>query len=497
MGFKNMQQQKRIAIDGIEWDLKITRNMSFWHQWISSYGHYHCMKDFGVNSPLHELAVTFNSTETHIFISEPNYSLYNAAFLRAVASKRKVDALEKKYYQYAKNLLVALNECDKKLNIKNWRRFVKEYTRYCPGLFITVSIGRVLSELLGQKLEKIGMDNNKIAETIASITYPAKHTPLFLSQLELLKIGARLQTRKISGQTKNRLLAKWFKKYQHIPVNFCEEPWTMNDARAQLKAVMQKVALKEITILKKEHQGKIKAARARLKLINDKEVSLLAYAIATGTSLNEFRKGIFSKVSLGYRGIFRRVAQMADLNNWRDCFYLCAEEMGKIIKGEKIDVKKLILERRAVAFIPTAKGEIKFLSASDIKKLADHINFILGKNKIEITAPGGIIKGFSASKGLAEGVVKVVLSSKDFDKLRPGEILVTTMTSVDFVPVMKRAAAFVTNESGITSHASIVAREMNKPCIIGTKIATKVLHDGDLVEVDANQGVVRKISPLS
>lgn len=62
-----------------------------------------------------------------------------------------------------------------------------------------------------------------------------------------------------------------------------------------------------------------------------------------------------------------------------------------------------------------------------------------------------------------------------------------------FMPAMKKAVAFVTDEGGITSHAAIIAREMKKPCIIGTKIATKVLRDGDLVEVDANKGIVRKI----
>lgn len=100
------------------------------------------------------------------------------------------------------------------------------------------------------------------------------------------------------------------------------------------------------------------------------------------------------------------------------------------------------------------------------------------------------IRGFSASKGRVRGTVKVVISSKDFHKVERGDILVAIMTSVDFISVMKRAAAFVTNEGGITSHASIVSREMGKPCIIGTKIATKVLQDGDLVEVDAERGVV-------
>ena len=65
------------------------------------------------------------------------------------------------------------------------------------------------------------------------------------------------------------------------------------------------------------------------------------------------------------------------------------------------------------------------------------------------------------------------------------------MTTPDYIPAMKKAAAFVTDEGGITCHAAIIAREMKKPCIVGTKIATKVLHDGDLVEVDADKGVVR------
>ena len=84
-----MKGEKKIIIDGHEWDLKVTRNMSFWHQWISSYGHYHHMKDFGVNSSMIQLAITFNGTQTHVFTYEPNYSEYNQAFLQAVSNKRK------------------------------------------------------------------------------------------------------------------------------------------------------------------------------------------------------------------------------------------------------------------------------------------------------------------------------------------------------------------------------------------------------------------------
>lgn len=67
------------------------------------------------------------------------------------------------------------------------------------------------------------------------------------------------------------------------------------------------------------------------------------------------------------------------------------------------------------------------------------------------------------------------------------------MTDPSFLPVMKQAIAFITDEGGVLCHAAITARELKKPCIIGTKIATKVLKDGDLVEVDANHGIIKII----
>ena len=67
------------------------------------------------------------------------------------------------------------------------------------------------------------------------------------------------------------------------------------------------------------------------------------------------------------------------------------------------------------------------------------------------------------------------------------------MTRPEYVPLMKKATAIITDEGGITSHASIVSRELKIPCIVGTKIATKILKDGDLIEINADIGIVRKL----
>jgi phosphohistidine swiveling domain-containing protein len=75
-----------------------------------------------------------------------------------------------------------------------------------------------------------------------------------------------------------------------------------------------------------------------------------------------------------------------------------------------------------------------------------------------------------------------------------GSILVAPMTAPEYLPAMKRACAIVTDEGGITCHAAIVSRELQIPCVIGVKIATRVLQDGDEVEVDAEKGIVRLLS---
>ena len=100
-------------------------------------------------------------------------------------------------------------------------------------------------------------------------------------------------------------------------------------------------------------------------------------------------------------------------------------------------------------------------------------------------------EGIIASKGKVRGRVKIILDPYGHVGFDEGDVLVTTMTTPEFIFVMKKACAVITDTGGLTSHAAIVSRELNVPCLVGTKIATQVLKDGDVVEVDADAGVVR------
>ncbi len=129
-----------------------------------------------------------------------------------------------------------------------------------------------------------------------------------------------------------------------------------------------------------------------------------------------------------------------------------------------------------------------------------HFNNCSGQTVLEIErlvaqkfSDSKMLKGKTAYPGFVVGHVAIVFDPFNAPNFKDGDILVTGMTRPEFLPLMKKAGAFVTDAGGMLSHAAITARELKKPCVVGTEVATKMLNDGDLVEVDAAKGTIRKI----
>jgi pyruvate,water dikinase len=101
-----------------------------------------------------------------------------------------------------------------------------------------------------------------------------------------------------------------------------------------------------------------------------------------------------------------------------------------------------------------------------------------------------LLRGLGASPGIGVGRVKVIGSEGEIGKIQEGDILVTTMTTPDMVPAMRKASAIVTDEGGMTCHAAIVSRELGLPAVVGTKEGTKILKDELLVTVDGDKGII-------
>lgn len=146
--------------------------------------------------------------------------------------------------------------------------------------------------------------------------------------------------------------------------------------------------------------------------------------------------------------------------------------------------KELASRQKSAALVITRKESIVTTDETQISKI-ELLNVKPMKD--------GEVKGNIAFKGKVIGKARIVYDPTESKEFSKGDILITGMTRPEYVPLMEKAAAIVTDSGGLLCHAAIVARELGKPCIIGTQFATKMFRDGDLIEVDANIGIVRKI----
>ena len=161
------------------------------------------------------------------------------------------------------------------------------------------------------------------------------------------------------------------------------------------------------------------------------------------------------------------------------------------------DIYNLVIKKSVDTTILKNRQKTPFVFIEDklIFSWTNINRYLKSKNyRILVQKKEKIIKGLTCFPGKLKGKVKIILSREQFNKFKKGDILVSAMTSPQWMPVIRKASAIVTNEGGLLSHAAIISRELNIPCVIGTKIATRVLKDGDLVEVDANKGLVRKLN---
>jgi phosphohistidine swiveling domain-containing protein len=133
------------------------------------------------------------------------------------------------------------------------------------------------------------------------------------------------------------------------------------------------------------------------------------------------------------------------------------------------------------------------LSQNDFEKFCQSRNFV----NPELAASNTLeIKGQIAYPGRVTGQVIIVKRMVDVERIAANSIVVCVMTNVNYTSALAKALAIVTDEGGITCHAAIVARELKKPCVIGTKIATQLLKDGDKVDVDADKGIVSILNEI-
>ncbi|MEY2664609.1 MAG: Phosphoenolpyruvate synthase [Candidatus Parcubacteria bacterium] len=168
--------------------------------------------------------------------------------------------------------------------------------------------------------------------------------------------------------------------------------------------------------------------------------------------------------------------------------YLTPKELGAVLDNPTLFNREIIEKRRGgcVAIFSNETGEFEVEYGNEaVSRFFAQIEV----SKHITTAT--IITGNSAFRGIVRGRVSIINSLKDLHKMKDGDVIVSINTSPSLMSAIAQCSAIVTDEGGIMCHAAIISRELQKPCVIGTKVATQVFNDGDVVEVDADKGVVR------
>jgi phosphoenolpyruvate synthase/pyruvate phosphate dikinase len=293
---------------------------------------------------------------------------------------------------------------------------------------------------------------------------------------------------------KNHYLAEKIKslkeKYSFLgKMFFSGEPFSLEYYFDQISDCLKmgekdiKTKLKETKEARKQNTKKKKEIIRKYNVKDKKILGLIKLASEISFYRN-WRLEIANKSIFFVLPLLNEIAKRLKIT-YQDLIQLTPKEIICCLKEGMISkkFKNLIASRKKGFAVIEVKNKVKILTGKDLEKIKNKLKISYEKTKL--------IKGISANPGNITGKCVIINSPKDFKKVEKGSIIVTKMTTTEFVPVLKKSKGLITDIGGLTSHAAIVSRELNIPCIIGTKIATKVLKDGNLVEVDAEKGVVK------
>ncbi len=284
----------------------------------------------------------------------------------------------------------------------------------------------------------------------------------------------------------NSLIDSYLKKYQWFPCGYeNEDEWDKLYVIKQLKEdlVNPEKVFKKIEISKR-YQKNIKKNREKLlkELNPPKDIKKILDVLSEFTFYKDHIRENINRFHFMIRPYLEKVSESIGLKRM-ECTELLPWDVAKLIKENKKFKGKLLGKSNYALLSVGSKVVVK--KREEALKL--HKYAVSCERKVNNN-----VKGIGASSGKVKGRVKLVFRPRHYYGEK-NVVLIAPMTNPDLMPVMRNAVAIVTDEGGVTCHAAIVSRELGIPCIVGTRFATKVFKDGDLVEVDADKGVVRKL----
>jgi phosphohistidine swiveling domain-containing protein len=420
--------------------------------------------------------------------SEDYYSAI--AFGKIFNNQSFMNQVEKEVKKAASNLLIfAASFYHSDLNSYSNQKLIyllKKFNELYAEIFAFGLVNTYDQKLVAQT-KKYFLSNwpqSKANYFFTILTSSTKDTYYLKEEKDLLRAAIKIKNDK---KTEGKVLDQLVKDYSWLLINYEGKLRTKNDFKKIVRKIIKEnknpnKTLRDLEIKKKKLIAEQKKLEQKLKI--SPLYHRLIKAIRKNAYLREYRKPLAVKAIFYERKLLNEIAKRLSLTE-KELKFLLTPEIEKALRTDRVD-RKLIKKRINGSVYNFRRNSYQVFTGLAAKKLLQQITT---KQKTDLEE----VSGLSAYPGKVKGKVRVILDLSSLKGFKTGEILVTPATSPEMVSIFKKAKAVVTDEGGLTSHAAIISREMGVPCIVGTKLATLVLKNGDLVEVDAERGEVRKI----
>lgn len=384
--------------------------------------------------------------------------------------------------------------------LKFYEQFSKVYLAFWREAIFLDAFDVAGDSILERALQKEGKEIKE--KNLHLLTSPEELSWIQKEKLELLKLvneTRRYKTLfKLVMKSDNRALEAKFPEFVKKLKNHADQyHWIYNDY-AVIRHLDWKFFLKRLwefldgKVYEKERRAIVSVERAKKeKRRVIRKLKLLPQLVRTINFLvvlaawRDWRKA-YNQMANGALRLFVDEFQKRTGLNKDEIEYFWWWEIKKIFRlGKK---GKEFFKKRRNGFFCVGDPEKATFLGKEGAALQKFMTQLLAKRKE--------LKGRPAFRGLVRGNVRIILTQKDFRKMKKGDILVAPNTRPEYVPIMKVAGAIISEEGGLTCHAAIVSRELKVPAIVGVQGAIAALKDGDLIEVDAEKGIVRKIHPV-
>jgi len=405
---------------------------------------------------------------------------------RATKVYQKIEDQSEKFIKTANSVVANLEKSsDKELSDRIKKYFI-EYQNTIGAIGVPTIIDLAVEEKLKNALKQSGF--SKIENALSSLAVPYKQVETSREKGALFAIADKIRDKGFDLESEKvvKLIRKHHENYGWIHSTlFLGNLYTEDEIKTELQKILTQPS-EQKGRLEQDRKSHLAEAKESIKKIVSPEEKALAEFFQKSVYYRTARLEWMNKACFIARPLLKECAKRLNIT-FDEFIYLLPDEIISVLENGELPRKLIawIKERqKGYAYISNNKQEYILITGPDLD---------IWKSKFskESESTSEVIKGIIAYKGVVRGKVVIVKDRSELHLVENGDILVTRLTTPDFVVAMKKAAAIITDLGGITSHAAITSRELKIPCIVGTKNATRILKRGEMVEVDADQGIVK------